>query len=326
MILRNTSRVLALTALVFAPAAARAQSGDSAVAQALFDDAKVLLADGHAVEACPKLEESQRLDPRSGTLINLASCYEQTGRLASAWGRYIDAATAAKASGNPEREAVARERAAALAPRLSKLLITVAPVTRSLQGLELTRDGVALGVAAWGAALPSDAGEHQVVAKAPGYAPFQTKVAVVGEGKTTTLNVPELTALASTQPPTTEPPPPPTSHGLGSMRVAALVAGGVGVVGVGLGTAFGLASKAKHDEANKYCSGAACTDSRGVTAGDTAQTDGNISTIAMIVGGVGLAAGVTLWLTAPKRNSDSPGAPAASIGFGFGSVQVKGAF
>ena len=282
------------------------------------------MANGRAVEACPKLEESQRLDPRSGTLINLASCYEQTGRLASAWGRYVDAATAAKASGNPEREAVARERAAALAPRLSKLLITVAPATRSLQGLELTRDGVALGVAAWGAALPSDAGEHQVVAKAPGYAAFETKVTVVGEGQTTTLNVPELTALASKPPQAAGQPTP--SHSLGTARVAALVAGGIGVVGVGLGTAFGLASKAKHDEAAKYCPATACSDNRGVTAGNAAQTDGNISTIAMIVGGVGLAAGVTLWLTAPTPNSDSPSAPATAIGLGFGTVQLKGAF
>ena len=53
---------------------------------------------------------------------------------------------------------------------------------------------------------------------------------------------------------------------------------------------------------------------------------GNVSTIPMIVAGVGLAAGVTLWLTAPARNSDSPGAPAAAIGFGFGSVQLKRAF
>src|SRR5882757_3842955 len=105
--------VLGLSSL--SSSVARAQSGDSAVAQALFDQAKKLIADGHASEACPKLEESQRLEPRSGTLINLASCYEQTGRLASAWSKYIEAATSAKASGNSAREAVARQHAAALA-------------------------------------------------------------------------------------------------------------------------------------------------------------------------------------------------------------------
>src|SRR5258705_13207662 len=106
---RPQNMLLLLAALGLSSAAARAQSGDSAVAQALFDQAKQLLADGRTAEACPKLEESQRLEPRSGTLINLARCYEQLGRLASAWSKYIEAATSAKASGNTEREAVARQ-------------------------------------------------------------------------------------------------------------------------------------------------------------------------------------------------------------------------
>src|SRR4051812_11324452 len=111
---RYQPRLFVLAALGFASATAQAQSDDSAMAQSLFDQAKELMASGRPAEACPKFAESQRLDPRSGTLINLANCYEQTARLASAWSKYIEAATSAKASGNQEREAVARERAAAL--------------------------------------------------------------------------------------------------------------------------------------------------------------------------------------------------------------------
>lgn len=328
---RDVSNLLFVAALGLASTTARAQSDDSAVAQSLFDQAKELMANGHTAEACPKLAESQRLEPRSGTLINLASCYEQTGRLASAWSKYIEAATAAKAAGNPERETVARERAAALQPRLSKLVITVTPSLKGLSGLEITRDGIVVGEPTWGVALPSDSGEHQIVAKAPGYEPFQSKVNVVGEAQTATVTVPALVPL---------PPAPAAPHGapqdavgpvapaearpsqgLGGARVAAIVAGGVGVVGVGLGTAFGLMSKSQHDEAAKYCDGSACTDQRGVTAGNAAQRDGNISTVAMIVGGVGLAAGITLWVTAPAKSSAQVG-----LGLGLGSLQMKGAF
>src|SRR4051812_37121593 len=188
---RLISRLLLLGSLGLS-AQARAQSGDSAVAQALFDEAKALMAGGQAAAACPKLEESQRLDPRSGTLINLASCYEQTGRLASAWGRYVDAAASAKLQGNSEREQVARERAAALVPRLSKLAIVLAPALSALPGLELRRDGAVVGQPAWGVALPSDPGQHKVSATAPGHRPFEATVTVAGEGQTSTVNVPEL--------------------------------------------------------------------------------------------------------------------------------------
>jgi hypothetical protein len=319
-----------LAALAFSSATAHAQTSDSAVAQALFDQAKQLMAGGHIAEACPKLEESERLDPRSGTLINLASCYEQTARLASAWSTYIEAATSAKALGNSAREAVARQRAAALAPRLAKLTITVAPALKSVAGLEITRDGVVVREPEWGLALPADPGEHEVTAKAPGHAPFETKVKVTGEGSSTNVSVPELAVQA---PPPRAPLPAPTepaptepassaSHGSGTTtRTIALLVGGVGVVGVGLGAAFGLASKSKHDQAAKDCTGAACPDNAALGEANAAQTDGNISTVMMIVGGVGLAAGVTLWLTAPKEST-----PSAQVGLGLGTLQVKGAF
>src|SRR5262245_44783101 len=114
-----------LLALALAvPSTAGAQSS-SAAAQALFDEGKALMAAGKAAEACPKLEESQKLDPSSGTLVNLALCYEQTGRFASAWTAYRDAAGSAKASGNVDRERGARERAAAVQPKVSKLVIHV---------------------------------------------------------------------------------------------------------------------------------------------------------------------------------------------------------
>jgi hypothetical protein len=325
----------ALAALALGSVTAHAESSDSAVAQALFDQAKQLMASGHSVEACPKLEESQRLDPRSGTLINLASCYEQTARLASAWSTYIEAATSAKAQGNSAREAVARQRAAALAPRLPKLTISVAPALKHVAGLEITRDGVVVREPEWGLPLPADPGQHEVTAKAPGHVSFETKVKVTGEGTAANVSVPELAAQAAAtpaltgrkpaEPVPTEPAPAEaaasTSHGLGATRTVALLVGGIGVVGVGLGTAFGLASKAKHDQAARDCNGLACPDKDALAEADAAQANGNISTVMMIVGGVGLAAGVTLWLAAPKESR-----PSAELGLGLGTVQVRGAF
>ena len=301
-------------ALALCPAVAQAQANETAIAQSLFDEAKALMAGGRPAEACPKLEESQRLEPRSGTLINLAACYERTARLASAWSEYLEAAAQAKAVGNLEREAVARERAGALFPRLARLKIVVGPALKALPGLEVRRDGVMVREPAWGVALPSDAGPHRVVVSAAGHRSFEAGAAVV-EGQTTTVSVPELLDE-------TAPHSGPDS-GLGSARLAALLSGGVGVVGIGLGTAFGLASKAKHDEAAKYCVHFDCTDARGVTYGNAARTDGNISTALMIVGGAALAAGLALWLSAPPRATE---APTTQVGLGLGTLQMRGAF
>jgi len=319
------------TGLALTPAPARAATpADSAAAQALFEQAKRLLKEGKAAEACPKLEESQRLDPGSGTLINLARCYEQTDRLASAWNKYLEAAAAALASGNAQREKEARARATALRPTLSELVIEVSPDAKAVSGLEITRDGERVGPAQWGVPIPADTGEHRIAASAPGREAWQSVVVVRGPGGTFAATVPALVPaggvpVVATQgepapAPVATTEPAPSSGGLGTQRTIALVAGGVGVAGVIVGSIFGLKSKSDHDEAENYCDGSRCTDARGVTAGNAAHSAGNVSTVAMIVGGVGLAAGVTLWLTAPKARAS------AALKLTPGSLHVQGSF
>jgi thioredoxin-like negative regulator of GroEL len=94
---------LLATSLVLAPTLARAD--DTAGAQALFNDGKKLMTSGKYADACPKLEESQRLAPAIGTKFNLADCYEHTGRLASAWAAFLSVAAAAR-----KRRATGRRR------------------------------------------------------------------------------------------------------------------------------------------------------------------------------------------------------------------------
>ena len=58
---------------------------NKATAEALFTEGRALATSGKCAEAIPKFQASQKLDPGVGTLLNLAECYEQVGKTASAW-------------------------------------------------------------------------------------------------------------------------------------------------------------------------------------------------------------------------------------------------
>src|SRR5690242_15851378 len=69
-------------------------------AQAIFDSAQALMASHNYAEACPKLEEVVRLVPSGvGAKVQLAKCYDEAGRLASAWAAYLVAENAASTAG-----------------------------------------------------------------------------------------------------------------------------------------------------------------------------------------------------------------------------------
>ena len=138
---------------------ARAADTDEAGARVLFAEARRLVAAGNYAEACPKFEASLRLDAGVGTNFNLADCMEHTGRIASAWARFLDVAAATRLAGQPEREQVARDRAAALEPRLAHLTVQVAAPA---PGLVVERDDVSLPPSSWGVAVPIDPGAHAI--------------------------------------------------------------------------------------------------------------------------------------------------------------------
>ena len=147
--------VLLAGALVAVPASA--QPTGEQVAEKLFNEAIALVTAGKYADACPKLEESQRLDPALGTQFNLADCYEHTGRKGSARRLFIEVADAAKAAGKAEREKTSRERAAALEPVAPRLTISVPPSATSIR-LEVVVDGAPFPQTKWNRAQPFDAG------------------------------------------------------------------------------------------------------------------------------------------------------------------------
>src|SRR5690606_35491852 len=106
--LRFVLRVLLLLGVTFGSPEVGAQgtATEQAAAEALFDQAMQLMQAGRHAEACPKLVESQKLDPAVGSQLYLADCYERTARTASAWATFREAGYAAR-SGGDERASVA---------------------------------------------------------------------------------------------------------------------------------------------------------------------------------------------------------------------------
>jgi hypothetical protein len=337
--LRARHAALAVTALLAAlavPSAARADAApqDQAVAQSLYDEGRTLMNAKNFAQACPKLEESQRLDPSPATEFHLADCYEQVGRTASAWAAFLEVASNSKLAGRAEREKVARERAGALAPKLTKLAINV-PAAAQVPGLVVKRNGTVVREGQWGTGVPVDQGPQSIEVSAPGKSPWQTEVQATGEGKTTSVDVPPLndapaaiasgpaaTAPAAAAAAAAEPAPASSSHG-SAQRIGAVAVAGVGVVGVAIGSVFGAAAISKNSDANKgHCTGNTC-DSTGVSLRQDAVHAGNLSTVAFVVGGVALAGGAVLWFTAPS-NHGIQAAPAMGGG-SYGAV-VRGSW
>lgn len=299
---------------------------DRAIAQSIFDRALELVKDAKWAEACPMFEESQRLDPALGTQFQLAKCYEGQGRFASAWTQYVEVADAAKTAGQPEKEKAARARADAVAPRVPKLKIDVAS---GGAGVEVKRDGAVIPKIQWGLGLPVDPGKHLIVATAPGKKSFETSIDIT-EAQSATLSIPALVDLA--KPPTETAPPPLStttesasetsaipSERAGSRRTVALVLGGVGVVGLGVGVALGVAAKSKQDNVGADCVGDRC-DASGI---ETRKSALRTATTGTIVGGIGLAAGVTgavLWLTSPSAPKTAYVSPT------LGGISIQGRF
>jgi hypothetical protein len=318
-------RVRALTALTVGSitlallcdaSPARAQSpSDVAAAEALFREARKLFDDGRYAEACPKFAESQRLASAPGTLLNLAGCYEKQGLTASAWATFQSAAAEARRKGRQDWEQLAHDRAAALEPTLSHLTIVV-PDASATAGVTIKRDGEEVGRAGWGTAIPVDPGQHSIEASAPGHDTWSQSVQVNAGGASASVTVPALGETTTT-------PSTPSSTSPGStQRTVGLIVGGVGLVGIGLGSFFGVQAMNQESDAHTHCRTDLYCSQQGVDLGNSAKTSASVSTLAFIVGGAALAGGVVLYLTAPKRQGPVVGLSVGpgSLGIGLGGA------
>jgi hypothetical protein len=297
------SVVAALLALASSASANPPSAADKAASDSLFKEAKSLMAEGHVNDACPKLEESQRLDPTPGTLLNLGDCYERSTptRTASAWGAFRQAEAMSRQRGDADRQAEAARRAEPIEPVLSKVILSVAPGGK-LPELEVKWDGSAIGVGRIGSAFPVDSGEHTIEAAAPDHKSWTGKVVVKVNGGTTKVEIPALALGASNAVPGTMGPDVPFWS---TQRTVGAGAGVVGLAGLVVGSIFGVKAIGKKSDADAACSPADPTrcSAPGAALRLEEKSAGTISTISFIAGGVVFAGGVVLFATAPRSHA-----------------------
>lgn len=302
--LRRMTRWVSALGLSFVVGSSIAEAStaeERAMADALFREAKALMQQKAFPEACRKLEESQRLDPRDGTLLNLAVCHEEEGKIATAWVEFQEALAAARRAKRWDRISLANRHLKGLKDKIPNLTIEVAPGA-AVEGFELRRNGVLIAEPVWGTPVPVDPGEHSLEAVAPERLPWQSTFEVlVGEEKT--VVVPVLEEKPKPPPPKPKPkpapkpkPPPPESR-----RPAAYIAGGAGVLAIGVGTYFGLRAISKSNESDDHCRGTLC-DQTGLDRNDEAKNAATISNIAFGLGVIGVGVGTYLWVTEPSTS------------------------
>src|SRR4051794_29770981 len=118
-------RVATLLTAIAAATAARAEPGEKPLAEALFQAGRDLLEQDRIPEACAKFAASMKVEPKTGTLFNLATCHEREGRTASAWAEFVEAEAIAERTSDGERVAFAKEHRASLEKKLSRVVIVM---------------------------------------------------------------------------------------------------------------------------------------------------------------------------------------------------------
>lgn len=302
--------------LGIAPAAfAQASAADKATARQLGLEGEDALQKKDYKTAEDKFKRADSIYHALTLTLGLARAQAANGELVAAQESYNRILSEGAPEGSPPAfvKAVedARQEVDAVAAKVSQAVINVTGVTGP-DAPAVTLDDAPFPNAALGIKRAVDPGDHVVKATAKGYKPGETHFTVAPAAEATasiTLEVDPNAAVVAPPPPpgggTTEPPPVAPSENKSSInKTIGYAALGVGAAGVVVGSIFGILAISSHSSIAGNCTNGACPASESDDI-SSYHTKGTFSTIGFIVGGVGLAAGAVLILTAPKAHADA---------------------
>jgi len=332
---RRLSLWVAACCLVLARSA---QADEASDAEALFKEGIEAMRAENYDQACPKLQESYRLDPVPGALFTLAECEAARGKSATAidyYQKFVNSLTSLPADRRDkfdERRRMALDKLAALsavAPEVTVIVSSSAPAA-----LVIKRNDVVIDEASYGIGKKVDQGEHVVTAEIDGKVLWTRRF---------TLNVRDRAKievpwpLGKSEPTVTEteaPEPPaavePREQAKGSSKTLVYVAGGIGIAGLTTGLIAGAVALGKKGDIEDHCPNRQCT-SEGHDDVDSGQSAALVSSIGFGVGIAGAATAVALLLF---TRSDPPRGdkvsrtlyPIVAAGDRGAGVGVRGSF
>jgi hypothetical protein len=343
---------------------ALAQSDEQrAGARSLATEGAQAFNEGRFKDAVDLFSKAETLVHAPPHLLFTARAHAKLGQFVKAREAYMKIVKEQLAPNAPQAfrdaQVAAEEERKQVEPHIGRLTIKVEGADGA-KDLVVAVDGQPISLVLLGVPQPMDPGEHLVTATATGFkgAPVTASLKDAGQGAVSVkmevdhavpppgaVAAPASSAPAGTQPPTGA---PPTDTGAGSnngMRIGSYVGFGVGAVGIALGTVFVMKSSSKRKAANEATSdlekvgsttGGVCSVAGGTCRGDIlpaqkvddlddqARSAKTLGIVGYVVGGLGIATGVTLFVLSNKKEDSKAAFVAPYVG--FGAVGMRGAF
>lgn len=315
--------VLAVGGVLGASPAAAGPSDNPSV---IYNDALELESDGKWDEAIVKYEKIFS-EGDLNVKYHLAVCYEQKKQVTRAWALFTDVAETG--TGDMNRKAAPHLKSLEKSPMLA---IELPSSITTLAGLVVQVDGVRVPLRGPATHVPVEPGRYDIAVMATGKQAWSHKGYIDIAGKTI-VGPSMLQDAASPRPPEprvsiirpsipVKPPPSPVPPEWPKQRTGALVAGGLGLIALSVGTVFGVLELVEDKKVSDPPPGS--------DAKDILRTRGEYAAVAnvSIATGIGLsAAAVILGLTAPRARADAGAAGFAPVVTGGGGgVVYHGSF
>ena len=344
--------------LAGAPGPAFAQSDEQrAGARTLATEGSQAFNEGRFKDAVDLFTKAESLVHAPPHLLFMARAHAKLGQFVKAREAYMKIVKEQLAPNAPQAfrdaQSAAEEERKLVEPHIGRLTISVEGADKA-KGLSVAVDGQPVSNVLLGVPQPMDPGEHTVTASATGFkaAPATATLKDAGQGSVALKlevddSVPPATATpAAAAPgsgpvvssaPSGAPPSDAAAGGAGNgMRIGSYVGFGVGAVGIALGTVFVLKSSSNRKDADKaaaalnaQCGNICDADSpeaKNVSSlDDKARSAKTLGIVGYVVGGLGVATGVTLFVL--SNNQAEPGKSAFVAPYvGFGALGLRGAF